>query len=107
MDLQVGVNKGIITNVPEDDQHTARAVDGDIQFAVDNPGIVTLLTSDGGKTVEVVPVAPGRVTYIAHADADLTAGTKTIDSNTIEINVIAAPIPQATHIVSTETVVPQ
>lgn len=108
MDLQVDSNKGTITNVPEDKDGVQRPVDGAITFAVDNPGIVTLVSEDEGKTVQVIPVGPGRVTYTASADADLGAGVKLITSNTIVITVTAAAVPEATHIVSTEgPVVPQ
>lgn len=108
MDLIVGVNKGSIVNVPEDANNQPRAVDGDITFAINAEGIATFVSEDGGRTVQVIPVAPGTVTYIAHADADLGPGNTPIVGNTITVNVAPAPIPQATHIVSTEgPVIPQ
>ena len=109
MDLIVGVNKGSITNVPQDDTNTTRAIDGAIAFHATPDGIATFVSSDEGKTVEVIPVAPGTVVFTTSADADLSpTSSKAITGNPITVNVAAAPIPQATHIVSTEgAVVPQ
>ena len=108
MELQVGVNKGTITNVPKDDAEIQRAVDGPIVCHATPDGIVHLEPSPDGSTCDVIPVAAGSATYITSADADLRSADRQIAGNTITINVTAAAVPQATHIESTEgPVIPQ
>ena len=105
MDLIIGINKGTITNVPKDDAGQSRPVEGDITFTTDVNGIATFVTEDGGKTVQVIPVAVGTVIFTAHADADTGLAVKPINGNPITVLVHNAT---ATHIESTEgPVIPQ
>ncbi len=109
MQLQVGVDKGSINNVPRDDDGQPREVDGPIVCHVTPDGVVSLVPTPDGKTCDIIPVAPGTATYSTTADADLTAtGTDPISGNDIAITVLPVLVPRATHIDSTEgPVVPQ
>ncbi len=108
MELQVGVNKASIMNVPKDDAGIPRQVDGPIVCNATPDGIVHLEPSPDGALCDVIPVAPGTAIFTTRADADLSPADRQITGNPITITVTAAPVPEASHIDSIEgPVVPQ